>query len=57
MGESDSGLASLLARWKEAHARGHDLAAEQLCPDRPELARELARHIEALRGGNTAPAP
>jgi serine/threonine protein kinase len=42
-------LSSLLVRWAEAFEQGQDLAAEQLCPDDPERAAELARHIERLR--------
>jgi WD40 repeat protein len=43
------GLSSLLFRWEQACAQGHDLPAEQLCPDRPEVAAELARCIDSLR--------
>ena len=46
---SSPSLSSLVVAWTEAFEQGNDLSAEQLCPDHPELADELARRIDAVR--------
>ena len=45
-------LTSLLARWEEGYLQGRDLPAEELCPDRPELAgsRERMAVTDSARG-------
>ncbi len=40
---------NLLSLWEQERARGRDLAATELCRDRPELAAELERRLRALR--------
>jgi serine/threonine-protein kinase len=45
----DGALDELVSVWQQEMARGRDLPATVICPDRPELAEELARRIEALR--------
>jgi serine/threonine protein kinase len=47
--DDGSTLDDFLIRWEECRERGESLTAEELCADRPELAEELARRIEALR--------
>ena len=47
--KDEDNLAELLVRWEEAHERGHDLPAQELCRECPHLAGELARRIEALK--------
>jgi serine/threonine-protein kinase len=42
-------LDELLSQWQAEKARGRDLPAAAICRDRPEMAEELARRIEALR--------
>ncbi len=42
-------ISELLLRWDELREQGREVTAAELCPDRPELAPELARRIEALR--------
>jgi hypothetical protein len=42
-------LESLLECWQEASAQGRDLSPEELCPDDPVLAGELAYQIGVLR--------
>jgi hypothetical protein len=53
-------LSSLLARWEEASLRGQELSPNDLCPDRPDVADELARAIDGLRrmgGSSGLPSP
>jgi formylglycine-generating enzyme required for sulfatase activity/tRNA A-37 threonylcarbamoyl transferase component Bud32 len=45
-------VSGLLARWEEAYLQGHDLPAEHLCPERPDLVLELRRAIDVLRSMN-----
>jgi serine/threonine protein kinase/Tfp pilus assembly protein PilF len=42
-------LDDLLVRWEESRAEGREIAVEELCPDSPALAAELAVRIAALR--------
>jgi hypothetical protein len=42
-------LDELLERWQELQAQGEDVAADVLCRDRPYLAAELTRRIEAMK--------
>jgi serine/threonine-protein kinase len=42
-------LEELLLRWEELHDQGQDVTVDDLCPDSPEVAAELARRIAALR--------
>ena len=42
-------LAELLLRWEELFERGQDTPAAELAAERPDLASELARQIEALK--------
>jgi hypothetical protein len=44
-----SGLSTLLDRWQQAFLAGRELTPAELCPERPDLASELARCIESLR--------
>jgi formylglycine-generating enzyme required for sulfatase activity len=44
-----STLSDLLSLWKEAYLQGRDVPPADLCPDRPEMAEELARCIGVLR--------
>jgi Leucine-rich repeat (LRR) protein/tRNA A-37 threonylcarbamoyl transferase component Bud32 len=58
----DVSLDELLSVWQQEQARGRDLPAAALCRDRPELAPELQRRIEAVRrmsalARGDAPAP
>src|SRR4051794_34831249 len=46
---NSQGLATLLIRWLHTYEQGEDLPPEQLCPDRPDQAAELAPFLEALR--------
>jgi hypothetical protein len=46
----ETALAELLSMWEQEAAGGHDVPAAELCRDRPELAAELQRRIEAVRG-------
>jgi eukaryotic-like serine/threonine-protein kinase len=43
-------LGDLLLRWDELRRKGRDLSAGELCVDCPELAGELRRRIEVVRG-------
>ena len=43
-------LGELLLRWDELRRQGRDPSAEELCADCPELAGELRRRIEVVRG-------
>ena len=43
-------LDELLLRWEELAQAGQEVTAENLCRDCPELAEELQRRIDALRG-------
>src|SRR6516165_7482520 len=45
-------LDCLLLAWQDHQADGHDVSAEELCRDCPELAEELGRRIQALRQMN-----
>jgi hypothetical protein len=54
---STPSLSTLLVQWAEAYEQGHDLAAEQLCPDRHDLLAELTRRIDELRRLRTSPVP
>ena len=45
----DSRLSELLLRREELRQRGQDLAADELCSHRPELAGEMVRRIAFLR--------
>ncbi|MFM7292507.1 MAG: protein kinase, partial [Planctomycetia bacterium] len=42
-------LAELLLRWEELSEQGHDTPAGELARERPDLAPELARRIQALK--------
>src|SRR5206468_8795415 len=42
-------LDELLSLWQAEKARGRDLPATVICRDRPEMAEELGRRIEAVR--------
>ena len=42
-------LAELLLRWEELYEQGCDKPASELAKDRPDLAPELARRIQALK--------
>jgi tetratricopeptide (TPR) repeat protein len=42
-------LAELLLRWEEVYEQGQDTPASELAKDRPDLAAELARRIQALK--------
>jgi hypothetical protein len=61
----DRRIEDLLLQWEDAREHGRNLSALDLCPDRPELAPELARRIAALLrldstldgGGTTAGHP
>jgi hypothetical protein len=44
----DRRIEDLLLQWEDARERGRNLSTLDLCPDRPELAQELARRIAAL---------
>lgn len=46
------GISDLLSRWQASYALGRDLAPAELCPERPELHRELAEQMSALRLGD-----
>jgi tetratricopeptide (TPR) repeat protein/tRNA A-37 threonylcarbamoyl transferase component Bud32 len=48
-GSTPDGLHDLVLRWESLHAAGHDLPAEHLCADRPELAQELRQWIAKLQ--------
>jgi tetratricopeptide (TPR) repeat protein len=48
-GSTPAGLHDLVLRWEALQAAGHELPAEHLCADRPELARELRQWIAKLR--------
>jgi serine/threonine protein kinase len=59
-------LGELLLRWDDLRRQGRDLPADELCTDCPELAGELRRRIEVVRGldpvlevepGDMVPAP
>jgi serine/threonine protein kinase len=43
-------LGELLLRWDELRRQGRDVSAGELCADCPELAAELRRRIEVVRG-------
>ncbi len=45
----DDSLADLLLRWEESHDQGRDVAVEELCRDRPDLAEPLRERISALQ--------
>jgi eukaryotic-like serine/threonine-protein kinase len=47
--DAQSRIDELLLRWEELHEQGQEVTVDQLCPDSPELAAELARRISALR--------
>src|SRR5262245_9016778 len=42
-------LDELLSQWQARAARGRDVPAAELCPDRPELAAELEKRIRVTR--------
>ena len=42
-------LAELLLRWEELYEQGNDTPASELAKERPDLAPELARRIQALK--------
>ena len=44
----DDLLDDLLLRWEELHDQGRDVTAEELCPERPDLAELLTARIVAL---------
>ena len=46
---ADDLLADLLLRWEESHDLGRDVAVEELCRDRPDLAEPLKERIRALK--------
>ena len=50
----DDRLLDLLADWSEAHHRGVELTAEQLCPDDAELRDALRLEIESQRSIESA---
>jgi WD40 repeat protein len=45
----DDLLADLLLQWEESHDQGRDVAVEELCRDRPDLAEPLRERIGALK--------
>ncbi len=45
----DELLAELTLQWEELHEQGRQASAEELCRDRPHLARLLAERIHALK--------
>jgi WD40 repeat protein/tRNA A-37 threonylcarbamoyl transferase component Bud32 len=45
----EAALDELLSLWQAEKARGRDLPADVICCDRPELAEELGRRIDAVR--------
>jgi hypothetical protein len=61
----EAALDELLLLWQQEKARGRDLPATAICRERPELAAELGRRIEAVRqmndparqGAETLPPP
>jgi len=50
-------LDDLISLWERERARGRDLSAAELCPDRPELAPELGRRIQAVQHLNSLACP
>ncbi len=44
----DSRLLELLCQWEDAREQGRNVTAQELCPDDPELAAHLDRHILVL---------
>jgi serine/threonine protein kinase/tetratricopeptide (TPR) repeat protein len=52
----ESRLSDLITLWQEERARGHEVAATELCRDCPELSAELARRIEIASRGYVADA-
>ena len=38
-----------MQRWRQAFEQGRDLAPDDLCPGRPDLAEQLRRAVEPLR--------
>jgi tetratricopeptide (TPR) repeat protein/tRNA A-37 threonylcarbamoyl transferase component Bud32 len=42
-------LAELLLRWEELYEQGHDTPVSELAKERPDLAAELARRIQAIK--------
>src|SRR5262249_29804231 len=48
--DDEERLEALLSEWEQRHHNGEDVAPEDLCTDCPELAAELGRRIDALRG-------
>jgi hypothetical protein len=44
----DRHIEDLLLHWEEARACGLPRDVADLCPDRPDLAREVARRVAAL---------
>jgi len=45
----EASLDELLSQWQAEKAQGRDLPATAICRDRPEIAEELGRRIDALR--------
>jgi formylglycine-generating enzyme required for sulfatase activity len=48
-------LSNLVVQWSEAFERGENLTPEQLCPDNPDLAMQLAWRIDLLRSMRESP--
>jgi hypothetical protein len=47
---ADTEVDELLLRWKKLREQGQDVSAQEICSTCPELANELTRRIEILRG-------
>jgi hypothetical protein len=45
----EASLDELLSLWQAEKARGRELPAAAFCRDRPEMAEDLGRRIEAVR--------
>jgi hypothetical protein len=53
----DAALGDLLSLWEQGLAQGRDVPAAELCRDRPDLAAELERHMQAIRQFNALAQP
>ena len=52
--ENEANVDDLIDRWEELRDQGTPPTIEELCADRPELAAEVRRRIEALRAMDSA---
>ncbi len=55
--ENHDYLEPLLARWEELREQGREVAAQQLCADRPEWAAALQQQIDRLKAMDWLDAP